>query len=188
MLKQPDLNNTLKALNAQGVIAYPTESVFGLGCDPDCDAAIQKILTLKERPAHKGLILIAASIEQLEKYADFSLLNATQLAAIKKTWPGPYTWIVPAKKNLSKLISGDFESVAVRVTTHPIVRQICLAFNKPIISTSANLSGLEAALTSQQVNNMFKNKPLLNLVIDAPVSGLSTPTQIYNASTGKRLR
>ena len=188
MLKQSDLNNTLKVLNAQGVIAYPTESVFGLGCDPDCDAAIQKILTLKERPAYKGLILIAASIEQLEKYADFSLLNATQLAAIKETWPGPYTWIVPAKKNLSKLISGNFESVAVRVTAHPIVRQICLAFNKPIISTSANLSGLEAALTSQQVNSMFKNKPLLNLVIDAPVSGLSTPTQIYDASTGKRLR
>lgn len=188
MLKQSDLNDTLKALSAQGVIAYPTESVFGLGCDPDCDTAIQKILTLKKRPAHKGLILIAASIEQLEEYADFSLLETEQRTAIKATWPGPYTWIVPAKKNLSKLISGDFESVAVRVTAHPIVRQICLAFNKPIISTSANLSGLEAALTSQQVNNMFKNKPLLNLVVDAPVSGLATPTQIYNASTGKRLR
>ncbi|HEY5714792.1 MAG TPA: L-threonylcarbamoyladenylate synthase [Psychromonas sp.] len=188
MLKQSDLNNTLKALNAQGVIAYPTESVFGLGCDPDCEAAIQKILTLKKRPADKGLILIAASIEQLEKYADFSLLNDAQLAAIKKTWPGPYTWIVPAKKNLSKLISGDFDSVAVRVTAHPVVRQICLAFNKPIISTSANLSGLDAALNSQQVNEMFRDNPLLSMVIDAPVSGLSSPSQIYDASSGKRLR
>lgn len=188
MLKQSELNDALKVLQSQGVIAYPTESVFGLGCDPDCETAIQKILLLKQRPADKGLILIAASIEQLEKYADFSLLTAAQLAAIKKTWPGPTTWIVPSKKNLSKLISGDFKSVAVRVTAHPVVRQICLAFNKPIISTSANLSGLEAALNSQQVNKMFKNNPLLTLVIDAPVSGLSTPTQIFNASTGKRLR
>jgi L-threonylcarbamoyladenylate synthase len=188
LLKQSELNNALKILQSQGVIAYPTESVFGLGCDPDCEAAIQKILLLKQRPAHKGLILIAASIEQLEKYADFSLLTDTQLTEIKKTWPGPTTWIVPCQKNLSKLISGDFDSVAVRVTAHPIVRQICLAFAKPIISTSANLSGLEAALNSQQINNMFKNNPLLTLVIDAPVSGLSTPTQIFDASTGKRLR
>lgn len=188
MLKKNELNNALKILQSQGVIAYPTESVFGLGCDPDCEAAIQKILLLKQRPAHKGLILIAASIEQLEKYADFSLLTDAQLTEIKKTWPGPTTWIIPSQKNLSKLISGDFESVAVRVTAHPIVRQICTAFDKPIISTSANLSGLEAALNSQQVNNMFKKDPLLNLVIDAPVSGLSTHTAIYDASTGKRLR
>ncbi|WP_041765697.1 L-threonylcarbamoyladenylate synthase [Psychromonas ingrahamii] len=188
MLKQSELNDALKILKSQGVIAYPTESVFGLGCDPDCEAAIQKILLLKQRPAYKGLILIAASIEQLEKYADFSLLTAAQLTVIKKTWPGPITWIVPSQKNLSKLISGDFESVAVRVTAHPIVRQICLAFDKPIISTSANLSSLEAALSSQQVNKMFKSNTLLNLVIDAPVSGLSTPTQIFHASTGKRLR
>ena len=120
--------------------------------------------------------------------ADFSLLNNDQLAAIKKTWPGPFTWIVPAKKSLSKLVSGDFGSVAVRVTAHPIVRQICQAFNKPIISTSANLSGLDAAINSQQVNEMFKDNPLLNLVIDAPVSGLASPSQIFNASTGERLR
>ncbi|MFQ3175881.1 MAG: L-threonylcarbamoyladenylate synthase [Psychromonas sp.] len=188
MLIQSKLNNALEILKSQGVIAYPTESVFGLGCDPDCEAAIQKILLLKQRPAHKGLILIAANIRQLEKYADFSLLTDAQLAEIKKTWPGPTTWIVPSQKTLSKLISGDFKSVAVRVTAHPIVRQICLAFDKPIISTSANLSGLEAALNSQQVNNMFKKDPLLNLVVDAPVSGLSTPTAIYDALTGKRLR
>lgn len=188
MLKQSELNNALKILQSQGVIAYPTESVFGLGCDPDCEAAIQKILLLKQRPAHKGLILIAAGIEQLEKYADFSLLTDEQLATIKKTWPGPTTWIIPAKKNLSKLISGDFKSVAVRVTAHPIVIQLCQAFDKPIISTSANISGLEAALDNQQVNKMFKNNPLLALVINAPVSGLSTHTQIFDALTGKRLR
>ena len=134
-----DLSNALSALRNQGVIAYPTESVFGLGCDPDCDATIQKILDLKQRPAHKGLILIAANIAQLKNYADFSSLTATQLHTIEKNWPGPFTWVVPAQKNLSKLISGDFDSVAVRVSAHPIVQKLCREFGKPIISTSANL-------------------------------------------------
>ena len=183
-----DLSNALNVLQNQGVIAYPTESVFGLGCDPDCERAIEKILQIKKRPAHKGLILIAANIEQLKNYADFSSLNAMQLAAIKKTWPGPFTWVIAAKKNLCKLISGDFDSVAVRVSAHPVVQQLCLQFGKPIISTSANLSGLEPCTTSQQVNDMFAKQPLLESIIDAPVTGLSAPSQIYDARSGKRLR
>jgi len=187
-MNDASLSNALNVLKTQGVIAYPTESVFGLGCDPDCDSAIEKILALKKRPAHKGLILIAANIQQLTDYADFSLLTAQQLTAIKKTWPGPVTWVVPTRKNLSKLISGDFDSVAVRVSAHPIVRQLCLAFAKPIISTSANLSGLEPPTTSHEVRAMFANQPLLGAIIDAPVSGLSAPSQIYDALSGKRLR
>ena len=183
-----DLSNALNVLQNRGVIAYPTESVFGLGCDPDCEPAIAKILRIKNRPAHKGLILIAANIEQLQNYADFSSLNAMQLAAIKETWPGPFTWVIPARKNLCKLISGDFDSVAVRVSAHPVVQQLCLQFGKPIISTSANLSGLEPCTTSRQVQNMFAEQPLLESIVDAPVSGLSAPSQIYDARSGKRLR
>lgn len=183
-----DLSNALSVLQNQGVIAYPTESVFGLGCDPDSRSAIEKILQLKKRSAHKGLILIAANIEQLKNYADFSALNTQQLAVIKKTWPGPFTWVVPAKKELCKLISGDFNSVAVRVSAHPIVQQLCLQFGKPIISTSANLSGLQPCTTSRQVHEMFAEQPLLESIVDAPVSGLAAPSQIYDAQSGKRLR
>ena len=183
-----DLSNALSALRNQGVIAYPTESVFGLGCDPDCDATIQKILDLKQRPAHKGLILIAANIAQLKNYADFSSLTATQLHAIEKNWPGPFTWVVPAQKNLSKLISGDFDSVAVRVSAHPIVQKLCREFGKPIISTSANLSGLEACVNATEVKQMFIGNPLLTEVIEENVSGLDNPSQIHHAITGKRLR
>ncbi len=183
-----DLTNALHVLNTQGVIAYPTESVFGLGCDPDCDSAIQKILDLKKRPAFKGLILIAADIEQLKNYADFSLLTEAQLAAVSKTWPGPFTWIVPAKTTLSKLISGDFNSIAVRVSAHPVVQQLCTQFGKPIISTSANLSGLEACTDNKQVAEMFLNHPLLDYIIEQPVSGLKNPSQIRDALSGKRLR
>lgn len=183
-----DLSNALTALRTQGVIAYPTESVFGLGCDPDCESAIQHILDLKQRPTHKGLILIAANIEQLTDYADFSSLNESQLSAIKNTWPGPFTWVVPVQKTLSKLISGDFDSVAVRVSDHPVVQQLCTDFGKPIISTSANLSGLEACTNAVQVKQMFIDNPLLATVIEAEVSGLDNPSQIHHAITGKRLR
>ena len=183
-----DLSDALNALNNTGVIAYPTESVFGLGCDPDDDVAIQKILDLKQRPTHKGLILIASNIEQLQAYADFSVLNETQLNEIKKTWPGPFTWVVPAQASLSKLISGDFDSVAVRVSDHPIVQALCSQFNKPIISTSANLSGLEACATVLEVTEMFAGNDLLNCIIQQPVSGLKNPSQIRLALTGERLR
>jgi len=183
-----DLSNALTALRTQGVIAYPTESVFGLGCDPDCDIAIQKILKLKKRPQHKGLILIAANIEQLADYADFSILTADQISNITKTWPGPFTWIVPVHKTLSTLISGDFDSVAVRVSDHPVVQQLCRDFGKPIISTSANLSGLEACTNALQVKQMFVGNKLLATTIDERVSGLDNPSQIYDAISGQRLR
>ena len=182
------LSSAIKALQTQGVIAYPTESVFGLGCDPDSDVAIQKILELKQRPAHKGLILIAANIEQLQGYADFSTLNESLLNNLKQTWPGPFTWVVPAQKTLSKLISGDFDSVAVRVSDHPVVQALCNEFNKPIISTSANLSGLAACTTAKQVEEMFVGNNLLNDIINEPVAGLENPSQIRLALTGERLR
>ncbi|MDA7746624.1 L-threonylcarbamoyladenylate synthase [Psychromonas sp.] len=183
-----DLSNALTALRTQGVIAYPTESVFGLGCDPDNETAIQKILDLKQRPAHKGLILIAANIEQLSPYADFSMLDETLLTNITNTWPGPFTWVVPAQASLSKLISGNFDSVAVRVTDHPVVQALCTAYDKPIISTSANLSGLEACITAEQVKQMFTGNDLLDCIIDEPVAGLANPSQIRLALTGERLR
>ncbi|WP_343226084.1 Sua5/YciO/YrdC/YwlC family protein [Psychromonas sp. psych-6C06] len=183
-----DLSTALAALRSEAVIAYPTESVFGLGCDPDCDSAIQSILDLKQRPAHKGLILIAANIEQLQNYADFSSLTALQLEKIENTWPGPFTWVVPVQKTLSKLVSGDFDSVAVRVSDHPVVQQLCTEFAKPIISTSANLSGLEACTDAEQVKAMFVDNPLLAHTVEAAVSGLDNPSQIHHAITGERLR
>lgn len=183
-----DLTEALAALHQQGVVAYPTESVFGLGCDPDSESAIKKILDLKQRPAHKGLILIAANIEQLQNYADFSGLTQQQLTNITDTWPGPFTWIVPVQKSLPKLVSGNFDTVAVRVSDHPVVQALCSEFGKPIISTSANLSGVEACTTAEQVAEMFKDQPLLDAIIDEPVAGLANPSQIHSAITGERLR
>lgn len=180
--------NALAILNNQGVIAYPTESVFGLGCDPDSDIAIQKILDLKQRSASKGLILIADNIEQLMPYVDFSELSEMQINRINESWPGNITWIVPSKSTLSPLISGDFDSVAVRVSSHPFVKKITQQFGKPLISTSANLSTLEACKTAEQVELMFSDNPLLEHVIHQPVLGYSSPSKIFDALSGDQLR
>ncbi|MCK5820131.1 MAG: Sua5/YciO/YrdC/YwlC family protein [Psychromonas sp.] len=187
-MKKFNISSALAILNNQGVIAYPTESVFGLGCDPDCDIAIQKILDLKQRAVSKGLILIANSMAQLTAYADFSTLNEMQLTAIKNSWPGNVTWILPCKKKTSPLISGNFNSVAVRVSLHPFVKQLCKAFAKPIISTSANLNGKDACINAQQVSSMFAQNKLLDKVIDVPVLGDPLPSKIINALSQKQLR
>jgi L-threonylcarbamoyladenylate synthase len=95
---------------------------------------------------------------------------------------------VPVQASLSNLVSGDFDSIAVRVTQHPVVQALCTEFGKPIISTSANLSGEQACVTSAQVKDMFNGHPLLDYVVDQPVTGLENPSQIHHALTGKRLR
>ena len=87
----------MAALHREGVIAYATEAVFGLGCDPDSEAAVRRLLAIKQRPVEKGLILIAADLTQLQDYIDLSQISNEQLARVQASWPGPFTWIMPAR-------------------------------------------------------------------------------------------
>ena len=119
------------------VLAYPTEAVFGLGCDPDNQDAVEKVLAIKTRPQDKGLILIAASIEQLNPYIDTSSLNAAMMERVNTTWPGPFTWIMPKAARTPDYLTGGRDTIAVRVSAHPTVIQLCNAVNKPLVSTSA---------------------------------------------------
>lgn len=124
---------------AGGVIAYPTEGVFGLGCDPFNADAVGRILDIKKRPMHKGLILIGASLEQFRPY----LVNLTpeQEQKLNDSWPGATTWVVPHNGRLPEWVTGNRDSVAIRVTNHPVANAICSELNMPIVSTSANRSG-----------------------------------------------
>ena len=118
-----------------------TEGVFGLGCDPDEPSAIARLLQIKQREKNKGLILIAANFSQLEPYIDVKAIAPAILDKIQQSWPGPVTWIVPKSERCSDWVSGQFDTVAVRVSDHPDVQALCHAFEKPVTSTSANLSG-----------------------------------------------
>lgn len=171
-----------------GVIAYPTESCFGLGCDPQNLAALEKILTLKKRIKDKGLILIAANLEQAQAYVDFSELSL--LDEIKQSWPGPNTWLLPPAKSLPdevrNYICGTFPLLAVRVTAHSVANELCLNYGGAIVSTSANLAGQPAATTTQQVLDAFGNK--VDYIVDAAIGQDTKPSTIRDGLTGQVLR
>lgn len=171
-------------LKAGGLIAYPTESVFGLGCDPRNEAALKRLLQLKQRPAHKGLILIAAQLEQL---ADYILpLNAELLARILPTWPGPYTWLLPAGEHVSPLLRGEHISLAVRLSAHPSCQALCQQFAHPIVSTSANPATKAPARDLYRLNDYFSDQ--IDLVLNWPLGEQANPSEIRDAVTGQLIR
>lgn len=136
-------------LRAGGVVAYPTEGVFGIGCDPRCVSAVRRVLALKGRPAGKGLILVGCDESQVFRFAQAP--RGSELAPLRDTWPGPVTWILPARPDVDPLITGGRPTVAVRVTAHPVAAALCRVFGGALVSTSANASGRPPARTSLAV-------------------------------------
>jgi len=171
-------------LRGGGIIAYPTEGVYGLGCNPLDQRAVLGLLELKERPTAKGLILIAAEFGQIEPYLD--LPTEIMRDKILATWPGPATWVIPAAGWVPAWLRGEHPTVAVRVTDHPVAAALCRAFGGPIVSTSANRSGHPPARTPVSVRKHFSTEHLL--LIPGRLGNLRGPTAVYDASTGARLR
>jgi L-threonylcarbamoyladenylate synthase len=169
-----------------GVIAYPTEAVYGLGCDPDNDIAIQKLLAIKQRPWQKGLILVASDFQQLLTYVDESQLTAEQLELAFSKWPGPFTFVMPIKAQVSKYLCGEFDSIAVRVSAHAGVQALCRALNKPLVSTSANLAGEDPALTADEILADFDGK--IDAIVLGELGEQGQPSTIIDARSGKILR
>lgn len=175
----------LQVLHQQGVIAYPTEAVFGLGCSADSDIALQRLLTLKQRPWQKGLILVAANYQQLQPYLDQTQLTEQHQQILHRHWPGPITYVLPAAKGLSPLLIGEHQNIAVRVSAHLQVQQLCLAWGKPLVSTSANLSGQAACRTIEQVKQQFGDDfPVLAGQVDKRAN----PSMIVDMISGQVLR
>lgn len=142
--------HAVAVLKNEHVIAYPTEAVFGVGCDPDSETAVMRLLELKQRPVEKGLILIAASFEQLKPYIDDSRLSDSQREAIFSCWPGPVTFVFPARPETPRWLTGRFDSLAVRVTNHPLVIELCEAYGKPLVSTTPISPGNHRAVLPQR--------------------------------------
>lgn len=178
------INQAIKALQQGGVIAYPTEAVYGLGCDPANSQALKRLLSLKQRSRDKGLILIAADFDQLSPF--LAEIDSSLKAKVLSTWPGPVTWLWPAKPTVSSLLRGIHDTLAVRVTAHPLAAALCRAFGGPIVSTSANLSGKPPARSSEEVYGQFGEQ--LEYVLAGEVGGLSRPSQIRDALTGAVIR
>lgn len=177
------LEQAVMALNQQGVIAYPTEAVYGLGCYPEDFYSVAKILSLKNRSVKKGLILIAAKVEQLAPFIDYPDNEVKR--EVNSTWPGPVTWVLPVKENVPYWITGYKPTVAVRVCAHPIVQALCLRAGA-IVSTSANLARRLPATNSIKVRSYFGNK--IDYILPGETGNKNLPTEIREAMTGKVLR
>ena len=183
-MRTDDIGRAAAVIREGGVIAYPTEAVYGLGCDPSNAAAVRRILTIKDRPEHKGLILIAASLEQLDAF--ITPLSPTLRERLLATWPGPVTWVVPTPAATPRWLRGDHDSIAVRVTGHELTRQLCTAAGTALVSTSANPSGEPPARTAEEVAQCLGDQ--VDLVLDGPTGGLDRPTEIRDARDGTILR
>ena len=168
------LRRAVKTIHQGGIIAYPTEAVFGLGCDPLNPDAVQRLLAVKQRPVDKGLILIASNLEQLQPF--IQPLSKTNLAKIRKTWPGPVTWLLPKSDTCPDWLSGQHDTIACRVSAHPAVIELCEAAGTALISTSANRAGQAPFRTAQQVRLHIGKD--IDQVISDPVGTLANPTPI----------
>ena len=180
------MTTALETFQQGGILAYPTEAVFGLGCDPDNTKAIEKLLALKNRPADKGLILLAGNYTQLLPYIDDSKIPQEKRVEVLSRWPDGITQIVAKAPKLSPLLSGKFDSIAVRVTSQPDVVALCKVTNKPIVSTSANLSGDEPAKTWQDIPSEFSDK--IDFIVKGKTLGFDQPSTIIDALTGEIIR
>lgn len=172
------------ALKSGDIIAYPTEAVFGLGCDPFNEKAVQNIRQLKNRDTTKGLILIASDFTQIQNLIALDKLDDQK--KIMDQWPGPITKIFPASAKAPKWVCAKNNTIAIRITDHPVAKKICEQFSGAIVSTSANPEGQTPAKTTQQIKEYFGNQ--INVIIDAPVGDLASPTRIIDAITGETLR
>jgi L-threonylcarbamoyladenylate synthase len=178
--------NLVDAFQKGGIIAYPTEAVFGLGCDPDNEEALKRLLALKNRSAEKGLILLAGDYSQLLPYIDESKIPPKNRDAFLSRWPDCITQLVPKNNNLSPLLSGKFDTIAVRVTSQPDVVALCQQTNKPIVSTSANLSGQEPAKTWQTLELSLSQE--IDFIVKGTTLGYTSPSTIVDALTGTIIR
>jgi L-threonylcarbamoyladenylate synthase len=169
---------------AGGVIAYPTEAVYGIGCDPWDGRAVRRVLEIKQRPESKGLILIAADFRQLEEFV--APLAPARMTEVRATWPGPNTWLMPAKTGVPAWLTGSHDTLAVRVTDHPLAAALCRAAGTALVSTSANRSGRPPARSALQV--MLRLGPAADYVLVGDCGGRASCSRIRDGLTGEVLR
>ena len=168
-------------LLAGGVIAYPTEGVFGLGCLPDDADAVVRVLSIKQRDPAKGLILIASNKDQLDGWIDMDT------GAIPDPDPeNPTTWIAPASAQVSPIVRGRHSGIAVRLTTNPTASALCDAVDSPIVSTSANLAGQPVARNRYVLRRRFG--VCVDYIVPGDCGPASGASEIRNLATGQVLR
>mgnify|MGYP001554130272 FL=1 len=177
------IREAIRIITAGGVIAYPTDTVYGLGCDPLNAAAVLHLLELKQRGIAQGVILVAGHWRQLQPFLQ-DLKPATEKRVTKDTGK-PVTWLLPARPDVPVWLRGRHDTLAVRVTHHPAVTGLCGRWNGPLVSTSANRHGRKPAASALEIHRAFGNS--LDYVLNGP-GGTGRPSEIRDGLTGRVLR
>ncbi len=179
-----DISAAVEQLKAGRVIAYPTEAVYGLGCDPFNENAVRELLRLKGRHESAGLVLIASSFAQLLPW--ISVPDPSLVDRAMQTWPGPVTWLFPRAAGVPDYVAGSHTTVAVRITDHPPSRTLCKAFGTALISTSANHTSSRPARSAAEVENYFGHD--LGGVLEGSLGGAENPSEIRDLVSGNVIR
>ncbi len=174
----------VRVLEAGGIVGHPTEGVYGLACDPLDAHAVARLLEIKGRPPAAGFILIAAEERRLAPF--LGTLPAAARRRMRKSWPGPVTWVAPAAADVPDWITGGRDTVAVRVTAHPVAAALCAAFGGALVSTSANRHGRPPARDALAARRALGDD--VDLYLPGRAGPLAGPTEIRDARTGAVLR
>lgn len=170
-------------LRRGGLVAYPTESCYGLGCDPRNVRALQRLIRLKGRSAAKGMLLIADRFKRLQPF--IQSLSPIDRARLQRSWPGPVTWVVPASSACPPLLTGNRTTIAVRVTAHAGAARLCRSLGMALVSTSANPGGKKPAKTAAECRRMFGARVR---VIAGRIGQRRRPSTLIDLATGTVLR
>ena len=177
------LNRLSHALVKGAVIGYPTETIWGFGCDPNNPLSVARILQIKHRPADKGLILLSPRFEYC---APFIRLESGQREILEQPCDRPTTWLVEASELCPLWIRGEHSTVAIRINKHPMLEVLCNQLQTPLVSTSANYAGQSAARSKLQMQRLFANQ--LDFIVTGFNAGGNRPSDIKSLASGNLLR
>ncbi len=175
------IRDAARILNQGGVIAYPAEACFGLGCDPRDKPAVDRIRALKNRAPAQGLILVSDCFDRLLPYLEWDALDISRRERIEASWPGPVSWLVPASLHAGPELTGNHDTLAVRVSAFESLRALCQCAQTALVSTSANFQGQSPLMHAAEVSDAFADE--IDYIIDLPVQGLVKTSQIIDART-----
>ena len=174
------VDEAVAVLRSGGLVAVPTESVWGLSCDPDNAAALDRLLHLKGRDSARGVILVADDMQRFAPLLDG--IDSASRQQLCDSWPGPMTWLVSHRGLVSSQVCGDSASVALRVTAHPVLALLCRCWGAPLVSTSANRSGALPCRTAEEVEVLCGDA--LGVIVPGELGAEPRPTPIRDLLTG----